>query len=337
MLRKIAVMAALALIYSSAHAASMLEKVRAAGVLRCGINSEQAEYSTSDDHGTREAFDEDLCHAVGIAVLGSDAKVVVPHYPDDQTSMQALTSGSVEMLATLTDDFSHAAGTKIQFTRPVLWDGVGFLVLGNTPAMRARQLSGKKICFLAETGVETSVQAWFTREHLKFVAFPFSEEGEMDAAFTTGNCGTLAEDRTRLAQTRERMAEHDRHTTLLPETISKDPLAAATRDDDAQWSAIVSWVMEALVQAEESGVTRANVESLRKSDDPLLRHLLGASHEIGTGLGLSDDWVVRVIEATGNYGEIYERDLGSKSTMKLPRGENNLSTHGGLMMALPTQ
>jgi len=330
-LRQMVLMAAALLMWCcSAHAASTLETVRAAGVLRCGIDVEEAEYSTSDDHGNREVFDGDLCKAVAIAVIGSGARVVVVRYPDDRTAMQGLVNGEVAMVASLTDDFSHAANTGIQFTRPVLWDGAGFLVLGNAPAMRARQLAGKKICFLAETGVEESVRAWFAREHLSFVPFPFQEEGEMDAAFTTGNCGALAEDRTRLAQTQARMAEHSRRTTLLPETVSKDPLAAATRDNDAQWAAIVGWVMEALVQAEESGVTRANVDALRKSDDPVLRHLLGASHEVGSALGLSDDWVVRVIEATGNYGEIYARDLSG-----LPRGENNLRAHGGLMIALP--
>ena len=157
----------------------------------------------------------------------------------------------------------------------------------------------------------------------------------MDAAFATGNCGALAGDRTRLAGTRALLAQHGKPTRLLTETISKDPLAAAVREDDPQWATIVTWVMEALVQAEESGVTRANVESMRTSDDPVLRHLLGASHEIGSGLGLRDDWVVRVIEATGNYGDIYERDLGSASEMKLARGENALREHGGLMVALP--
>jgi general L-amino acid transport system substrate-binding protein len=128
---------------------------------------------------------------------------------------------------------------------------------------------------------------------------------------------------------------------LLPETISKDPLAAAVRDDDPQWATIVSWVIEALIQAEESGVTQANVESMRvratksNGDDPLLRFLLGGSHQIGSGLGLDDAWVVHVLEATGNYGEIYERDLGSGSALKLLRGENRLFEQGGLMMALP--
>ena len=320
-----------------ASASATLTRVRAAGELRCGIDQEEAEYSTSDDHGNREAFDADLCRAVAVAVLGEKAQVKVTRYPDDRTAMRGLDSGEVEMVATLTDDFTHAAGTHLLFTRPVLWDGVGFLVAARSTVTRARQLSEKKVCFLSETAVEESVRAWFAREHLDFVPFPFQEEGEMEAAFATGNCGALAGDGTRLAETRAALAQHGKRARLLPERISKDPLAAAVRADDPEWAAIVSWVMEALVQAEESSVTRANVQAIRTraESNPVLRFLLGASHEMGNALGLDEDWVVRVIEATGNYGEIYERDLGSGSPLKLPRGENNLRERGGAMSALP--
>jgi general L-amino acid transport system substrate-binding protein len=315
---------------------STLSHVRAAGALRCGIDAEEAEYSTSDDHGNRQAFDADLCRAVAVALLGKNALVKATHYPDDRAAMRGLSAGEVEIVATLSDDFTHAVGTHLRFTRPVLWDGVGFLTPARSPVTRARQLSGKKICFLAETAVEESVRAWFAREHLEFVPFPFQEEGEMQAAFATGNCGALAGDRTRLAQTHAALAQHGRDARLLPERISKDPMGAAVRDDDSQWAAIVSWVMEALVQAEESGVTRANVRAMRAraDSDPVLRFLLGASREIGPALGLGDDWVAQVIEATGNYGEIYQRDLGTGSPLKLPRGENNLRVHGGALSAL---
>ena len=307
-------------------------------MLRCGIDQEEAEYTTSDDHGNREAFDADLCRAVAVAVLGKDAQVSVARFPDDQSSdAWRSTTGEVEMVATLPDDFTHSVGTNLQFTRPVLWDGVGFLLPDGSKVLRARQLSGKKICFLAETHVEESVRAWFAREQLDFVPFPFQEEGEMQAAFATGNCGALAGERTRLAETRVALERRGHRTRLLPERISADPLAAAVRDDDPQWAAIVTWGLEALVAAEESGVTQANVEAMRaRADgDPALRFLLGGSREVGSALGLDNDWVVRVIAATGNYGEIYERDLGGGSAMKLPRGENNLRGRGGAMMALP--
>jgi len=325
----------------AADSSLTLARVRAAGVLRCGIDIEEAEYSTSDDHGDREAFDADLCRAVAVAVLGKNARVDGTRYPDDRTSMSGLGEGRVEMVASLTDDFTHAAGTHLAFTRPVLWDGVGFLVPASSTVTRARQLSGKKICFLAETAVEESVRAWFAREHLNFVPFPFQEEGEMEAAFATGNCTALAGDRTRLAQTRAALAHHGHRTRLLPESISKDPLAAAVRGDDPQWAAIVNWVMEALIQAEESGVTQANVQSMRRraavaqGGDPELRFLFGDSRQIGPALGLENDWASRVIAATGDYGEIYERDLGSGSPLQLPRGENNLRLQGGAIAALP--
>ncbi len=142
-------------------------------------------YSTADDHGGREKFDEDLCRAVAVAVLGEHARVRVVEFPDDRSSMDALTSDAVDMVPTLSDDFTHSVGTHLEFTRPVLWDGVGFLVLGSSPVTRVRQLSGKKICFIAETTVEESVRSWFAREYLDFVPFPFQEEGEMEAAFAT--------------------------------------------------------------------------------------------------------------------------------------------------------
>jgi general L-amino acid transport system substrate-binding protein len=318
-----------------------LARVRASGVLRCGIDVEQAEYSTSDDHGNRQAFDADLCRAVGVAVLGKNAQITMMHFPDDRTSMQALTNGDVDLIATLTDDFTHGVGTHIEFTRPVLWDGVGFLLPANSKVTTARQLTGKKICFIAETTEEESLRAWFDHEHLSFVPFPFQEEGEMQAAFATGNCGALAGDQTRLAQLRTALFLHQQRSRLLPDRISKDPLASATLDNDPKWAAIVNWVMEALVQAEESGVTKRNVSRMRalaaspECVNPTLRFLLGGSHEIGSALQLEDDWVVQVIGATGNYGEIYERNLGAASGVKLPRGENKLRAGGGMMMALP--
>jgi general L-amino acid transport system substrate-binding protein len=323
----------------AATASSTLAHVRAAGILRCAIDVEEAEYSTADDHGNRAAFDADLCRAVAVAVLGPKGHAATKTFPDDVAAMAALNAGEVDMAATLSDDFTHAAGTHVAFSRPVLWDGVGFLVPASSQVTQARQLSGKKVCFLAETAVEESVRAWFAHEHLDFVPFPFQEEGEMQAAFATGNCGALAGERTRLAQTRAAMARHGKLTRLLAESISNDPLAPAVRDDDRQWSMIVNWVMEALLQAEESGVTQANVSALRahstQDGDPLRRFLLGGSHQIGSALGLDDDWVARVIEAVGNYGEIYERDLGGASALKLPRGDNRLYGDGGVLLALP--
>jgi len=323
----------------AAQALPTVAHIRTAALLRCGIDAEEPEYSTTDDHGSRAALDADLCRGVAVAVLGANAHVEATNFPDDTAAIAALKSGAVDLIPTLSDDFSHTVGTHLALTRPVLLDGVGFLLYGASPAKSARGLANKKICFLAETGVEEIVRTWFGREHLSFVPFPFQEEGEMQAAFTTNNCGALAGERTRLAQTQATLAEHGRHSRLLSEAISRDPLAAAVRDDDQQWFAIVNWVMEALLAAEELGITQANVQNMAthaaQDTNPERRFLLGGSKQIGDALDLDDAWAVRVIEATGNYGEIYERDLGSGSAMKLPRGINKLGRDGGAMVALP--
>jgi general L-amino acid transport system substrate-binding protein len=320
----------------AANSSPTLERVRAAGVIHCAVDAEEPEYSTTDDHGNRAAFDADLCRAVAVAVMGVDAKVVVTNYPDDAAAMAALEAGKADLIPTLGDDFTHATDGRVALTRPVLWDGVGFLLPAGSGVVSARQLSGKKVCFLAGSHVEETVRGWFARNKLDFVAFPFSEEGEMQAAFATGNCAALAGERTRLAGTRATLAEHGRRARLLDEAISNDPLAMVVRSDDAAWLRVVSWVMEALVAAEESGITEGNVSRLRADDaDVTRRFLLGGSKQIGAALGLDDVWVAGVIAATGNYGEIYERDLGSGSAMRLPRGVNNLRGKGGVMMALP--
>lgn len=322
----------------SAEGSGTLERVRGAGVLRCGVDVAQAEYSTADEHGNRAAFDADLCRAVAIAVLGDGARTAIKDYPDDVALMAGLRAGDVDLAPTLPDDFAHAVGTGLALTRPVLWDGVGFLVAGASGVVRARQLSGKKVCFLSDSAVEETVREWFGRERLDFVPFPFSEEGEMQAAFSTSNCAALAGERTHLAETGAVFRAHGRRTRLLEETVSNDPLAAAVRDDDREWLGLVSWVMEALVGAEESGITRANARELRAKaavdGDAGRRFWLGGSKQVGNGLGLDDGWVVRVVGAVGNYGEMYERDLGGGSGMKLPRGENRLRRDGGGMVGL---
>jgi general L-amino acid transport system substrate-binding protein len=318
-----------------ARAGTTLDRVRRAGTLRCGINRETPEYSTSDDHGAREAFDGDVCRAVAVAILGAKARIVTTEYDDDVASMAALRKNAVDLLPTLTLDLTHSARTGIAFSRPVLYDGVGFLVPLTENVAHAEQLGGKKICFLTETQVEVAVRAWFAEQRMKFVPFPFQEEGEMEAAFVTGNCVALAGDRTRLATTRVGFGPLAGRYMLLPEQISKDPLASASRADDPAFAEIVRWTIEVLVQAEESGLTQKNIAAATGDTDPTVAILTGQTREIGARLGLENTWVVRVIEAVGNYGEMYEHDLGDESVLRLSRGLNLLYNQGGLMYALP--
>ncbi len=317
------------------HAATTLDRIRQTNTLRCGINEETPEYSTSDDHGARRAFDDDICKAVAIAILGPSARVTTITYPDDVASMEGLGKGKVDLLPSLTLDLKHSSVTGVVFSPPLLYDGVGFLVPSAANINHASELSNKKVCFLAETEVEVALRAWFLRQHLKFLPFPFQEEGEMEAAFVTGNCTGLAGDLTRLATTRLAFGPLAARYTLLPEQISKDPLAAASRSDDPAFAAIVRWTLEILLQAEESGLTHRNIASATNNPDPTIQILTGSTHEMGSSLGLDNLWAMHVISAVGNYGEIYDRDLGDKSPLKLPRTFNRLDTQGGLMYVLP--
>ncbi len=318
-----------------AGATTTVEKIRKANAVVCGIDQSEAEFSMEDNHGPRVAFDKDLCKAVAVAVLGSKAKVVVKGYPDDQTSMAALRAGEIDVIASLSADFARTTDADIAVTRPVLYDGVGVMVPIASGVTRVRELSGKKICFLTGTETEVTLRAWFVSRRLEFVPFPFQEEGEMEAAYITNNCVGLAGDLTRLAATRVEFGELAKGYVLLPDAISKDPMGMAYRRADAAWGRILEWTVNVLVQAEESGVTSGNVAVMRKSDDPIVERLLGKSREVGRPLGLDDDWAARVIEAVGNYGEMFERDLGVGSPLKLERRQNALWSEGGLMYALP--
>lgn len=316
--------------------AGTLGHIRQIHTLRCGINQETPEYSRSDDHGPRQAFDTDICRAVAVAILGPDARVTVTNYPDDVAAMAALRAGRVDLLPTLTLDLTHASNPAITFSPSLLYDGVGFLVPTAANLTHATQLSGRKICLLSETQIETATRAWFSQQNLKFVPFPFQEEGEMEAAFVTGNCAALAGDLTRLAGTRAAFGQFADRYTLLPEEIARDPLAAASSSADPAFAAIVRWTIEVLLNAEDSNFTQsAAKEGSTVDPNPTLDILTGRTREVGARLGLTNAWAVHVIAAVGNYAELYDRDLGAQSPLKLPRAFNRLDTDGGLMVPLP--
>ena len=325
----------LALGGATAQAGTTVESIRKAGVLRCGIDRSEAEFSLSDEHGSRLAFDQDICKAVAVAVLGVDAKVAVKTFPDDQTSLAALRAGGVDLVASMSVDFSHQTAAGIGFSRPVLYDGQALMVLLSSHISSAAGLGGKTVCFLDGTEGADALRAWFLRQRVDFWPFPFQEQGEMEAAFVTGNCAALAGDITRLAATRLALGVEAAKYAILPELLSKDPLAVAYVSSDEDWGRVIRWTLEVLIQAEESGVTAANFEKMQTSQDPAVRRLVGATHELGAPLGLDAMWAAHVVKVVGNYGEIFERDLGSGSALKLPRGRNALWKNGGLMEALP--
>jgi len=319
----------------AALAGPTLDKIKAAGTLPCGINTELPEYSTQDAHGNHSAFDMDICKAVAVAVLGPNAKFTVVPFRDEQDALKALKSGEIALLATGSPNLINTANTGFGFARPVFYDYQGFFVNKTMGITSPEDLAGKKICFLGGTEIEVQLEGYMKREKIKWLPFSFQEEGEMEAAFVTGNCAAVTADVSQLAYERLALKNRARNFEILPDAIAKDPLAPTYRLDDPQWATIVNWTVEALIQAEESGVTHANLAEMNKSDDPVIQRLLGVQRGYGQFIGLDDTWAARVIEAVGNYGEMFERDLGSGSVMKLPRGANNLWIQGGLMYALP--
>jgi general L-amino acid transport system substrate-binding protein len=273
----------------------------------------------ADAHGPRVAFDTELCHAVAVAILGPQAHVAIKGYPDNDTALDALRNHEVDLVASVSDDFSHSTLPAISLTQPVLLDAQGFLVLRSANIHQPEDLNNKKVCVLEDTEAEDVLRFYFAQHHLAFNPYPFQEEGEMEAAFVTGNCAALSGDLTRLANTRVAIGAQAKDYVILPATIAPDPLAAAYRTDDPTLGNILRATINLLLAAESAGVTQSNAATLAASKDldPIRRRLLGQTHELGNPLTLDESWPLHVLTATGNYAEIYNRTLGSNSPLHL--------------------
>ncbi len=320
----------------SARAQGTVAKVRAAGVLRCGLNREEPEYSNLDAHGNRALLDVDLCKAVAIAILGPGARFDIVPYSDENDSLKGLRAGEVEMVSTASFTMTNAAAQTFGFGPVMLWDTQALMVNNGMGVHAAKDLEGKKICYLTETEIELNLNAWMAKKGIKFLGFPFQEEGEMEAAYLTNNCAAITADATQLAYERIAFRAKGRDYEILPDVLAQDPLATATRGNDREWTETVRWVENALVVAEQDGITQANAASVKaRATELRVRRMLGATPGVGKPLGLDDGWVLRVVQAVGNYGEIYARDLGPTTPMRLVRGQNQLAGEGGLLVGLP--
>ncbi len=328
-------MFALALLPSSLSAQTTLLKVRSAGRLACGIVREEPEYSNLDAHGNRALFDIDLCKAIAIAVLGSGAHFDVTAFPDELASFKALQNGTVDMITSATPSLLAMSGFGLNFGRIMLFDFQGLMVNTAMGVHTAEDLAGKKICYLTETNTELNLVSAMDRRKLKFIPFPFQEEGEMEAAFLTKNCAAITADVTQLAYERIAFRARGLDYEILPDVLAKDPLAFVTRTADPQWSVLINSVGEVLVQAEESKITAAKVDGMTLDSDSFVHRLLASSSGLGKSLNLDDDWARRTLKGVGNYGEIFDRDLGPATPMRLTRGLNRLWSDGGLLIAAP--
>lgn len=318
-----------------AHAGKTLETMKQRGQLVCGVNVGLAGFSAADSQGNWTGLDADICKAMAAAVLGDATKVKwVPLTA--QARFTALQSGEVDILSrnttwTLTRD----ASLGLDFVGVTYYDGQGFMVPRKSKITSAKNLKNIDVCVQSGTTTEKNLNDYNKSNDLRMKPVVFEGLEASVKAFFSGRCQAYTTDASGLASIRNKEASNPDDYVILPELISKEPLAPAVRRGDDEWFAIAKWVIFALLEAEEYGITQANVDKMKASTDPAVQRILGTGEDTGKLLGLDKDWAYRAIKAVGNYGEIFERNVGPKSALKLPRGLNNLWNKGGLMYAPP--
>jgi len=323
---------------ASASAGPTLNAVKQRGSLKCGVTNGVAGFSAPDSKGSWSGLDVDTCRAVAAAVLSDPQKVeFVPL--NAQQRFAALQAGEVDILArnttwTLTRD----ASLGLHFTAITYYDGQGFLVPKKLKVTSAKQLKGATVCTQSGTSNEKNAADWFRAQNVAVKTLVFESFEASFKAFFSGRCQAFTTDVSTLAGLRNKEAANPDDYAILPDLISKSPLAPAVRRGDDEWFAIVKWVPYALIESEELGITQANADQLKADgNNPQAQRLLGGGEDLGKLLGLDKDWALRAVKAVGNYGEMFDRNVGPKSALGLPRGLNNLWNKGGLMYAPPLQ
>ena len=326
---------ALAVGLASSTQAGTLEDVQARGVLNCVVSTGIAGFAYPDDAGEWHGFDVDFCRATAAAVLG-DAKAIKAVTSTGKTRFTKLNAGEGDVLwRNTTITFSRDVGVKLRFHGVNYYDGQGFMVRKDLGVSSATELDGASVCIQTGTTTELNLADYFHANGMKYEAVTIETNDEARQNYTAGRCDVYTTDASGLAATRSTFTDPENHV-ILPEIISKEPLGPATRHGDDQWSDIVTWVLNATVTAEEKGVTMGNVDDMKaNSKDPEVLRLLGVEGNQGAELGLSADWAYNIIKSVGNYGEIFERNIGVNTPIGLARGLNALWTDGGLQYSPP--
>lgn len=320
------------------HAGKTLDGIKARGQIVCGVSTGVNGFSAADSNGKWSGLDVDVCKALAAATLGDSEKVkYVPL--TSQQRFTALQSGEVDLLArNTTFTLTRDASLGLSSTVVNYYDGQGFMVPVKSKLKTPKQLKGQTVCVQSGTTSEKNLASFSKANGLNLKPVVFEKFEAANAAYFSGRCVAYTTDASGLASIRSKEAKDAKEHVILPELISKEPLGPTVRRGDDEWFAIVKWVMYGLLEAEEYGVTQANVEQMKSSTDPVVQRLLGVGGEdTGKLLGLDKEWLARALKATGNYGESFERNVGLKSSVGLPRGLNNLWNKGGLMYAYPVR
>ena len=319
---------------TQAASAQTLKTVKDRGQLSCGVSQGLPGFSTPDDKGNWTGLDVDICRAIAAAIFNDATKIkFVPLSAKDRFT--ALQSGEIDVLSrnttwTLSRDTSLGAN----FTGVTYYDGQGFLVKKALKVNSALELNSASVCVQTGTTTEQNLADYFKGNNMKYEVIAFATADETVKAYESGRCDVFTSDVSQLYAERLKLANPADHV-VLPEVISKEPLGPMVRHGDDQWFDIVKWTLYAMVGAEELGMTQKNVDEVAKSDKPEVKRAVGTDGNLGEQLGLTKDWLVRIVKAVGNYGESFERNVGSGSKLGIARGLNNLWSKGGIQYAPP--
>jgi general L-amino acid transport system substrate-binding protein len=317
-----------------AFAADTLKAIRERGKIICGTSPGVAGFSTQDANGRWEGFDTDICRALAAVIFDDTEKAgFVPLTSKDR--LIALQAGEIDVLPrTTTWTLARNAGQGVTFTAVNYYDGQGFLVPKKLGVTSATKLDGASVCVAQGTTSELNLADFYRRQKMKYEVAAFATSEEALRAYEAGRCDAYTTDISALSANMLKFRAPEEHV-ILPEVISKEPLGPWVRTGDEAWFNLVRWTVLALINAEELGVTRANVREMLKSSNPEVKRFLGLDGKMGEALGVTNDWVVRIVAAVGNYGESFERHLGMKSRLRLARGPNELWSKGGIQYSPP--
>ena len=315
--------------------AGTVDDVKAKGFLQCGVSTGLVGFAAPDANGNWDGFDVAVCRAVAAAVLG-DPQAVKFTPTTGKTRFTALASGEVDMLARNTTwTFSRDVDLKFTFVGINYYDGQGFMVPKSLGVSSAKELDGATVCIQTGTTTELNLADFFRSNKMSYEPVPIETNAEAQQQFLAGACDVYTTDASGLAATRATF-ENPGDYVVLPEIISKEPLGPLVRHGDDQWADIVRWTLNALISAEELGITSANLAEMKKgTNNPEINRLLGTEGDLGGMLGLDKEWAVRAIAAGGNYGEIFERNIGESTAIGLARGLNAQWKNGGLIYSPP--
>jgi general L-amino acid transport system substrate-binding protein len=318
-----------------AHAGATLDAVKKKGFVQCGVSTGLPGFSAADDKGAFTGIDVDMCRGVAAAIFGDADKVKYSPLTAKER-FTALQSGEIDMLPRNTTwTYTRDSSLGLNFTGVNYYDGQGFLVTKNLGVKSALEMDGASFCIQAGTTTELNLADYFRTNGMKYTPITFDTSDQTIKAFEAGRCDALTSDQSQLYALRIKLQDPN-SAMVLPEVISKEPLGPVVRQGDDEWFNIVRWTLFAMINGEELGVSSTNVDEMKaKSTDPNVRRLLGLEGVKGEWMGLSDEWGYNIIKLVGNYGEVFERNVGEGSALGISRGLNALWSKGGIQYAPP--